>query len=114
MSGNLAFIRPLVPSPVARPPKGGDWLHEPKWDGFRFQVIKDSSLSVRHRSFGHDTVCEQTIASARNAPRQSETTSQFRHRWIEYRPIGFPAQSSRPRRRVSRCRNTSSTLNVVK
>ena len=28
--------RPLVPSSAARPPKGGDWLHEPKWDGFRF------------------------------------------------------------------------------
>jgi hypothetical protein len=26
-----------------RPPKGLDWLHEPKWDGFRFQVIKEGS-----------------------------------------------------------------------
>ena len=25
------------------PPKGDDWLHEAKWDGFRFQVIKDGS-----------------------------------------------------------------------
>ncbi len=37
----LTFIRPLVASSAARPPKGGDWLHEPKWDGFRFQIIKD-------------------------------------------------------------------------
>jgi bifunctional non-homologous end joining protein LigD len=22
---------------------GHDWLHEPKWDGFRFQVIRDGS-----------------------------------------------------------------------
>jgi bifunctional non-homologous end joining protein LigD len=22
---------------------GHDWLHEPKWDGFRFQIIKDDS-----------------------------------------------------------------------
>jgi ATP-dependent DNA ligase len=26
-----------------RPPPGSDWLHEPKWDGFRFQVIKDGA-----------------------------------------------------------------------
>jgi hypothetical protein len=32
---------PLVPSASVRPPKGDDWIHEPKWDGFRFQVIKD-------------------------------------------------------------------------
>ena len=28
---------------LVHPPKGDDWLHEPKWDGFRFQVIKDGS-----------------------------------------------------------------------
>ena len=47
----LAFIRPLVPSSADRPPKGDDWLHEPKWDGFRFQIIKDGSqvrLFSRH------------------------------------------------------------------
>ena len=37
----LVFIRPLVPSAAVRPPTSDDWLHEPKWDGFRFQVIKD-------------------------------------------------------------------------
>jgi bifunctional non-homologous end joining protein LigD len=39
----LAFVRTLSPSAAVRPPKGDDWLHEPKWDGFRFQVIKDGS-----------------------------------------------------------------------
>ena len=43
MSVRLAFIRPLTPSAAVRPPKGDDWLHEPKWDGFRFQIIKDGS-----------------------------------------------------------------------
>ena len=43
MPTRLAFIRHLVPSAAARPPKGDDWLHEPKWDGFRFQIIKDGS-----------------------------------------------------------------------
>ena len=37
----LVFVRPLSPSAAVRPPQGDDWLHEPKWDGFRFQVIKD-------------------------------------------------------------------------
>ena len=46
----LAFIRPLSPSAAAvRPPKGDDWQHEPKWDGFRFQVIKDGSDGERER-----------------------------------------------------------------
>ena len=40
----LAFVRPLSPSAAVRPPKGDDWLHEPKWDGFRFQVIKDGNV----------------------------------------------------------------------
>ena len=43
MSVRLAFIRPLSPSAAVRPPKGDDWLYEPKWDGFRFQVIKDGA-----------------------------------------------------------------------
>jgi bifunctional non-homologous end joining protein LigD len=47
----LTFISPLNPSAAVRPPSGDDWLHEPKWDGFRFQVIKDGSgirLYSRH------------------------------------------------------------------
>jgi len=40
----LTFIRPLSPSAAVRPPKGDDWLHEPKWDGFMFQ---DHGRSVR-------------------------------------------------------------------
>lgn len=30
-----------VPLHIRSPTQGDDWLHEPKWDGFRFQVIKD-------------------------------------------------------------------------
>lgn len=39
----LAFVRPLSPSASVRPPKGNDWLHEPKWDSFRFQIMKDGA-----------------------------------------------------------------------
>ena len=34
------------PCPRLQPcahPQANDWLHEPKWDGFRFQIIKDGS-----------------------------------------------------------------------
>jgi bifunctional non-homologous end joining protein LigD len=51
MSVRLAFIPPLSPSAYVRPPQGDDWVHEPKWDGFRFQVIKDGErvrLYSRH------------------------------------------------------------------
>jgi bifunctional non-homologous end joining protein LigD len=43
VSARLAFIRPLAPSSAVRPPTGKHWLHEPKWDGFRFQVVKNGS-----------------------------------------------------------------------
>ena len=44
----LTFIRPLSPSAAVHPPAGDDWLHEPKWDGFLFQVIKDGSNVRRY------------------------------------------------------------------
>jgi bifunctional non-homologous end joining protein LigD len=43
MSVRLSFIRPLAPSASVHPPQGDDWIFEPKWDGFRFQCIKDAA-----------------------------------------------------------------------
>ena len=43
MSQRLAFIRPSLAVPTKAPPKGDQWVHEAKWDGFRIQVIKDGS-----------------------------------------------------------------------
>jgi bifunctional non-homologous end joining protein LigD len=31
----------MLPIHVKAPPTGDAWLHEPKWDGYRFQVIKN-------------------------------------------------------------------------
>jgi bifunctional non-homologous end joining protein LigD len=43
VSDRLVFIRPLAPSSAVSPPTRTQWLHEPKWDGFRFQVVKNGS-----------------------------------------------------------------------
>ncbi|MDX8495147.1 ATP-dependent DNA ligase [Mesorhizobium sp. VK22B] len=38
----LSFIRPMEPVLVDQPPKGDEWSHEVKFDGFRTQLIKDA------------------------------------------------------------------------
>jgi len=35
------FIRPCIPTTAKAIPSGDDRLHEPKLDGYRFQVVKD-------------------------------------------------------------------------
>ena len=37
------FARAAAPCVNSQPVSDDDWLHEPKWDGFRFQIIKDSA-----------------------------------------------------------------------
>jgi len=37
-------VYPSLRSHQRRPLAGEDWLHEPKWDGIRFQVIKVGSV----------------------------------------------------------------------
>ena len=47
------FIPPLIPTAAKVPPKGDEWLHEPKWDGYRFQIVKNGRevrLFSRNRS----------------------------------------------------------------
>ena len=36
---SLPFIRPCSPSTTKTVPAGDAWLHEPKLDGYRIQVI---------------------------------------------------------------------------
>ena len=35
------FIRPCIPTTAKAIPRGDNWLHEPKLDGYRFQVVND-------------------------------------------------------------------------
>jgi ATP-dependent DNA ligase len=34
------FIRPCRPIRASKPPSGPGWVHEPKLDGYRLQVVK--------------------------------------------------------------------------
>jgi ATP-dependent DNA ligase len=46
-----SFILPQIPSSANTPPQGPDWLHEPKFDGYRFQVIKNGNkIRIHSRS----------------------------------------------------------------
>jgi len=35
------FIRPCIPRTATTIPRGDGWLHEPKLDGYRLQIVKD-------------------------------------------------------------------------
>ncbi|MBA1144778.1 ATP-dependent DNA ligase [Mesorhizobium neociceri] len=37
----LKFVAPLLPTLVDKPPEGDAWIHEVKFDGYRFQMIID-------------------------------------------------------------------------
>ncbi|MER9596677.1 ATP-dependent DNA ligase [Mesorhizobium sp. M0244] len=42
MAEGLAFIPPMEPKLVAKPPEGAGWTHEVKFDGYRSQIIIDA------------------------------------------------------------------------
>jgi bifunctional non-homologous end joining protein LigD len=44
--GRLEFIPPMMPTLVAKPPQGDDWMHEAKFDGYRSQIIIDAGLGA--------------------------------------------------------------------
>ena len=50
-SGRAAgLVEPCLPSPAKAPPRGPDWLHEIKHDGFRILALRDAAgRAVSHR-----------------------------------------------------------------
>jgi len=88
----LAFIRLLAPLASVRPPKGEDWLHEPKFDGFWFQAIRDgagaqfySQRSKRRWSAGNVLFAAQPCAKAPLRNSVAIKANQSRksvHKWI--------------------------------
>jgi ATP-dependent DNA ligase len=50
----LAFIHPLNPTTGHFVPSGDDWLHEPKLDGYRLQVIKEGRTVRLYSGWGSE------------------------------------------------------------
>jgi hypothetical protein len=96
---HLAFIRPTSPSPAVRPPKGDDWLHEPKWDGFRFQVIKDGS-DVRLFSNSGADYSNRLPSYAQGLRRITDKLGNSRRRAVPDRPRGWHKLLAPPQMRT--------------
>lgn len=59
------FIEPCIPREVRQPPKGPDWLHQPKLDGWRCQAVKVGPKVTLYSRHGHDITRRfPTIAAA--------------------------------------------------
>jgi bifunctional non-homologous end joining protein LigD len=59
------FIPPCSPVPAKPPPAGDAWLHEPKLDGYRLEVIKNGREVRLYSRRGSDwTTGLETIAAA--------------------------------------------------
>ena len=48
------FIRPCIPATAKAIPRGDGWLHEPKLDGYRFQIVKDGAALRLHSQSGYE------------------------------------------------------------
>ncbi|MER9130653.1 ATP-dependent DNA ligase [Mesorhizobium sp. M0768] len=47
MGERLAFIPPMIPKLVAKPPEGENWIHEIKLDGYRTQIVINGRDDIR-------------------------------------------------------------------
>ena len=54
LRSRLQFIPPLVPVISAKPPEGGDWIHEVKYDGYRTQLIIEDGKARAFTKTGLD------------------------------------------------------------
>ena len=51
---SLTFIDPCVPRDVRQPPKGEQWLHQPKLDGWRCRAVKVGATVALYSRNGSD------------------------------------------------------------
>lgn len=58
------FIRPCRPIGAAEPPTGSAWLHEPKLDGYRLQVVKSGRDIRLYNKGGSDWTKKRLTALA--------------------------------------------------
>jgi hypothetical protein len=62
---SLPFIEPCVPREVRQPPKGEDWIHQPKLDGWRCQAVMVGPKVTLYSRQGYDLTRRfPTIAAA--------------------------------------------------
>lgn len=62
---SMPFIEPCIPREVRQPPKGEEWIHQPKLDGWRCQAVKVGPKVTLFSRHGHDLSRRfPTIASA--------------------------------------------------
>ena len=48
------FVRPCIPTTAKAIPLGDAWLHEPKLDGYRFQIVKDGRQVMLYSRSGYE------------------------------------------------------------
>ena len=60
----LPFVEPCIPREVRQPPKGEQWLHEPKLDGWRCQAVKVGAKVTLYSRHGHDITKRFPIIAA--------------------------------------------------
>jgi bifunctional non-homologous end joining protein LigD len=54
MLRKIPFIKPMAPTLAKIPPKGPDWLHEVKFDGWRMQIHVESGSASLYSKNGTD------------------------------------------------------------
>jgi bifunctional non-homologous end joining protein LigD len=54
LSVSSKFVRHCIPSTAKAIPRGDGWLHEPKLDGYRLQIVKDGALLRLYSRSGYD------------------------------------------------------------
>lgn len=51
---NFNFVKPMLALLVDEPPRGSEWLHEVKWDGYRIQAHVEGRKVRLYTRAGHD------------------------------------------------------------
>jgi ATP-dependent DNA ligase len=84
VTASLHFIHPCNPISAKDVPAGDNWLHEPKLDGYRLQVTKQSRVMRLYSRCGHDWSKRLAgLADALRAiPAHSASGCALRHRDI--------------------------------
>jgi DNA ligase D-like protein (predicted ligase) len=64
----LGFLEPMLPTLVLEPPDGDEWTHEIKYDGYRTQIVIDSSgvRAFTRNGFDWSARYREVLAAADN------------------------------------------------